>query len=237
VKKAKAFLDREITLIPNGIDTDRFKPMEQNVALAESLSKSALGGVPTAEEGGLNTLVIGFVGELREKKGLKPLLSAYAQVNKNHPAALLIVGEIRQGEDKQVFDEFQNSNPDHRIIVTGYVSHNDLPAYYSLMDVFVHPSLRDGMPNAILEAMACELPVIATPVGGIMDVLQDGKNGVAVDVNNPDLLAEKILELQHPPEKGKSLGKSARQTIREKFTLAKELEANLDVYRKMGLKV
>lgn len=55
------------------------------------------------------------------------------------------------------------------------------------MDVFVHPSLRDGMPNAVLEAMACEKAVIATPVGGVVDVVEDGKkNGVLVNVNDAE---------------------------------------------------
>lgn len=255
VKKAKAFIDREIILIPNGVDTEHFKPMEKNLALAESLgipspwtkvqgyTNEAPSGLkdPSAsfvsQPDGLpsGVPVIGFVGELREKKGLKTLLSAYAQTNKKQPIALLIVGEIRQGEDKQAFDEFRKSNLDLQIIVTGYISHNDLPAYYSLIDIFVHPSLRDGMPNAILEAMACEMAVIATAVGGTKDILEDGKNGVIVNVNDADMLADKILEVLDDPEKRKSLGKNARKLIVNRFTLEKELKANLDVYRTLGL--
>ncbi len=109
---------------------------------------------------------------------MKTLLNAYAQVNKKKPATLLIVGEVRSGEDKQAFDDFKLRNPDLQILVTSAIAHKDMPAYYSLMDIFVHPSLRDGMPNALLEAMACEKAVIATPVGGAMDVMEDGKNGV-----------------------------------------------------------
>jgi glycosyltransferase involved in cell wall biosynthesis len=64
-----------------------------------------------------------------------------------------------------------------------------MPAYYSLMDVFVHPSLRDGMPNAVLEAMACEKAVVATPIGGVVDVVEDGKNGIpAQDVAFRELI-------------------------------------------------
>ena len=112
VKKAKAFVDREIILIPNGVDTDHFKPMEKNPALAESLGLTYLesDSLPSSfreQAPGVHNPVIGFVGELREKKGLKTLLRAYAQIDKGYPTALLIVGEVRTGEDKQAFDEFR----------------------------------------------------------------------------------------------------------------------------------
>ena len=224
VKKAKAFMDREVFLIPNGIDTDYFKLLSKNEALAEMLG---LGNLP----------VIGFVGELREKKGLKTLLTAYAQVNKAQPAALLIVGEVRAGEDKKLFDELQLSIPDSRIIVTGIISHKDMPAYYSLMDVFVHPSLRDGMPNAVLEAMACEKAVIATPVGGVVDVVENGKNGVLVNVKDAEAFAESILQLLSQPENRRAISRSAREAVVRQFTPEKELEANLQVYKSLGLKI
>ena len=219
-KRAKTFFQREISLIPNGIDTSHFKPMEKNPVLAETLGLK-------------EQIVIGFAGELREKKGMKTLLCAYKRVNKKQPATLLIVGEVRKGEDKEIFDEFQASNPNCQIIVTGTVSHKDMPAYYALMDVFVHPSLRDGMPNALLEAMACEKAVVATPVGGTTDVIEDGINGVLAKVNDADGIAETILWLLSQPKNRESISGSARETITSKFTLEKELEANLEIYRSL----
>jgi len=228
-KKARAFFDREIHLIPNGIDTECFKPMKRNEVLAETLGfkrNVTLSDIMP---------VIGFVGELRKKKGMATLLFAYTQINKTHPASLLIVGEIRQGDDKNYFDDFRSANPQLPITITGYIPHSELPAYYSLIDVFIHPSLRDGMPNAVLEAMACEKAVIATAVGGIKDILEDGKNGVIVNVNDASMLAKKIIELLDNPKKRKALGKNARELIINKFSPEKELEANLNVYRKLGL--
>jgi glycosyltransferase involved in cell wall biosynthesis len=248
IRKAKAFFEREIVLIPNGVDASHFKPMARSEALAESLGISSppwteVHGYSTEAPRGLKDVstssvpVIGFVGELREKKGLKPLLSAYAQVNKKHRTTLLIVGTIRQGEDKHVFDEFITAHPNLQIFVTGYIPPSDLPAYYSLMDVFVHPSLHDGMPNAILEAMACERAVIATPAGGTKDMIEDGKNGMLVNVNDANMLAGKILELVDDREKCKSLGKNAREFVGSKFKPEQELTANLKVYRNLGLEV
>ena len=224
MKKAKAFVDREIFLIPNGINTNHFEPLQKNAALAESLG---LGDLP----------VIGFSGELREKKGLRALLYGYAKLNVVRPTALLIVGDVRAGEDKQAFDELRASIPNSQIVITGFVSHKDIPSFYSLMDVFVHPSLRDGMPNALLEAMACEKSVIATPVGGIMDIVENEKNGMLIHINDENALTDKVCELLDDHEKRQRLGKAARETIEGRFTLANELKANLDVYRSLGLKV
>ena len=83
--------------------------------------------------------------------------------------------------------------------------------------------------------MACERVVITTPVGGIKDIIEDGKNGIIVNVNDANMLTEKIIELLENPEKRSRLGKNARELIVSKFTLEKELEANLSVYRKLGL--
>ena len=225
VKKTRAFIEREIALIPNGIDTNLFQSMARNDLLVGTL------GLKKEER------VIGFVGELREKKGLKTLLRAYAQVNKSHPTTLLIVGSVRAGEDKKMFDELQSSIPNPRIILTGYVSNHDLPSYYSVMDVFVHPSLRDGLPNALLEAMACEKAVIATPVGGVLDVLNDCENGRIVAVNDVSSLSTIIQEIMSDKDLQKHLGRSARHSVQSKFTLENELNGNLLLYRNLGLRV
>ena len=248
-KKAKAFIDREIHLIPNGVDTNHFKPLQRNETLIKTLV-SAQNVTPRKTRGleqrckdsspppkAMSTItsVIGFVGELREKKGIKTLLSAYAQVNKTKPTTLLVVGTIRQGEDNQVFEEFLATNSDLQIIVTGYVSSRELPTYYSLMDVFIHPPLRDGMPNAVLEAMACGKAVVATGVGGVLDAIKDGEDGSIVPVNDAEALSSAILELLENDPLRKRLGESARQKIVESFTLEMELNSNLDVYRNLGL--
>jgi glycosyltransferase involved in cell wall biosynthesis len=241
VKKAKAFIDREIFLIPNGTDSDHFKRIEKIAKLSQTLRlmTAEASGLPPyfgmKQTSPLHNRVIGFVGELREKKGLKILLPAFAQVNRKQSTSLLIVGVVRQGEDRQFFDEFITSNPNLQITVTGYISPKDLPTYYALMDIFVHPSLRDGMPNALLEAMACEKAVVATPVGGILDVVKDSETGLIVPANDAESLSNAIIKLLDDQSLRNRLGKAARETIQKEFTLEKELELNLNVYRNLGI--
>ncbi len=224
VQKAKALIDREIDLIPNGIDTHLFQPREKNEALIESWGLN------------MEEPTIGFVGELREKKGLSTLLGAYAQLVKQQPASLVIVGDVRTGEDRKLFDELKLSIPNAKIVVTGYVSNQDLPSYYSVMDIIVHPSLRDGMPNVILEAMACGKTVIATPVGGVIDVLDDGKNGRIVSINDVNFLTQIMQEVLSDKMLQRRLGAAARETVQSRFTMQQELDGNKLVYCKLGLK-
>lgn len=229
-KKAQALIPGlKVTVIPNGVDTDAFKPLPYNEPLAHSLGLMKNGQMDASMR------VVGFAGELREKKGLRPLLGAYAQVSSMHRVSLLIVGDIRSGDDRQVFEEFKLSLPDAGLLVTGFVPYSDLPAYYALMDVFVHPSLRDGLPNALLEAMASEKPVIATPVGGIPDALTDCKNGRLVRPNDSIELASAIDELLTDADQRTRLGQAARQTILDRFTFQAELDGNLALYRRLGL--
>jgi glycosyltransferase involved in cell wall biosynthesis len=215
--KARAFIERDIIIIPNGIDAAHFKRMEKNPALAEAL--------------GLKGRVIGFVGELREKKGLKTLLNGYAQLTGD--TSLLIVGSLREGEDQRNFEEWRASIPNAKVVVTGMVPQKDLPAYYALMDVFVHPSLRDGMPNALLEAMACEVPVVSTPVGGALDVITDQVNGMLMPVNDMDALVQAVEKLFENEALRRSLGRAARAKITNEFTPQNELNANLAIYKRL----
>ena len=239
VKKAKAFFAREITLIPNGIDAEHFKPRENIAKLTQTLRLIEASSPPSyfgqKQPATFQNRVVGFVGELREKKGLKVLLPALVQVNKTQSTTLLVIGIVRPGEDRQFFDEFLTLNPNLQIFVTGYIAPEDLPAYYSMMDVFVHPSLRDGMPNALLEAMACERAVVATPVGGILDVAKDSETGLIVPANDSGALSNAILTLFDDQPLRSRLGKSARELIQREFTLQKELDLNVKVYRSLGI--
>jgi glycosyltransferase involved in cell wall biosynthesis len=227
-RKAKAFLDREVILIPNGVDSEHFQPMERNRALADALGID--NGKKRKEE---RRAVVGFVGELREKKGLHTLLSGYAQIANLRPACLLIVGDTRAGDDKRAFESFQSAHPDAKIIVTGFVPHNDLPAYYSLMDIFVHASRRDGLPNALLEAMACGKAVVVTPVGGMAEVVEDRVNGLVVPVDDADALRCGIETLLDDASLRENLAANARREVIEKYSAEKELTANLAIYRNL----
>jgi glycosyltransferase involved in cell wall biosynthesis len=221
VKKARALSDnREVIYIPNGIDTTRFSPAPRDGALAGALGLK-------------NQPVLGFVGEARHKKGLSSLLLAFRQIARQRPTSLLIVGSVRSGEDKDLLKVFQKQNPSLDLIVTGDVPASLMPRYYSLIDVLAMPSVRDGLPNALLEGMACERAIVSTPVGGIPDAIRHGEDGLLIPANDFSSLADAVQQLLGDPSLRQRLGRKARETVSKKFTLQQELEENLAIYHQI----
>jgi glycosyltransferase involved in cell wall biosynthesis len=99
--------------------------------------------------------------------------------------------------------------------------------------VLVLPSLRDGLPNALLEGMACGRAVVATDVGGMPDVLRDGENGILVPAGDVERLADSIRALLDDRDRRKQLGQEARLTVQEGFTPERELDLTQQVYRRL----
>jgi glycosyltransferase involved in cell wall biosynthesis len=218
IRKAQALAPtRSAILIPNGVDTDHFRSAPRDEALTQTLGLA-------------DRSVIGFVGEARSKKGLAALLIAYSSVAQHRLAALLLVGGVRR-DDKELLKVFQKQQPDLPIVVVPYTSSDTLPAYYNLIDVLALPSLRDGLPNALLEGMACERAIVGTAVGGIPDAIVDGENGRLVPPGDVDALAQAMDDLLADAELRRCLGQRARETVLRDFTLEQELEKNLALYR------
>jgi glycosyltransferase involved in cell wall biosynthesis len=139
---------------------------------------------------------------------------------------------VRQ-DDAPVLEVFQRQNPTLRVRVVPNVAHEDLPAYYHLADLLVLPSLRDGMPNALLEGMACGKATVASNVGGIPDVLNHGDTecGLLVPAGDVGALADAMRELLIDPARRERMGSAALATVLTHFTPEQELEGNLRVYR------
>jgi len=211
---------REVRWIPNGVDVEIFQPQPRSEALVQKLG---LGNNP----------VIGFVGEARAKKGIANLLLAFRELVSRRPVSLILVGGVRSGEDKDLIKVFKKQNPDLSFIVVPYLDQHELPAYYNLLDILVMPSIRDGLPNVLLEGMACECAVIGTPVGGIIDVIRDDVNGRWVEIGMPVALANAMGVLLDDPEACSRLGEAARGTVMRDFSLDQEINSTLSLYREL----
>jgi glycosyltransferase involved in cell wall biosynthesis len=212
----KAFCGRSAALIPNGVDGKLFHPQPHNPEPAARL--------------GISGRVLGFAGEARAKKGLNALLLAFRGLAANQPLSLLLVGGARQGEDLGILTVFQKQNPDLKVILTDFVPLSEMPAYYNLMDVVLIPSLHDGLPNALLEAMACARPVVAARSGGIPDALTDHENGLLVEPGDEHALAQAVQSLLDDPLLCQRLGHAARVTVLDRFTPMQELKKTVEVY-------
>ncbi|BAY17629.1 group 1 glycosyl transferase [Anabaenopsis circularis NIES-21] len=204
----------DVLVLKNAVDTEIFAPQQ----VIGEISRESLGIAP--EE-----VVLGFCGELREKKGQQFLLNALTTVRNQRPACLLIIGEVRANQES-VLQFYATQQPENaqRIIVTGHLP--DTPAvaaHLRLCDVYLQPSLWEGMPNALLEAMACGCCCIASDAGGIPEVIIHGENGFMMPRSQLHKLGEAVLECLAMPSTIKSqITQAARDRILQEYSIAQE---------------
>lgn len=199
---------RRIAQIYNGVDVARFHPAEPET-VREPMGPDS----PTP-------FVVGTVGRLQEVKDQRTLVSAVALLLRRRPELrqrlrLVIIGDGPQGEELRAQIETEALG-DH-VWLAG--SRDDVPALLQGMDLFVLPSLAEGICNTILEAMACGRPVVATAVGGNPELVSAGETGDLVPPGAPRELADAIEQYVDDPERVRRQGGAARLRAEREFSL------------------
>lgn len=142
--------------------------------------------------------LVGYVGRLSEEKGILNLIKAIPEIIKrNSNIKFLIIGD---GKLRSKIESYLiENNIINYVIFCGWVPHDDLPMYLNKMKLMILPSYSEGLPNVVIEAMACGTPVIATPVGAIPDVIEHYKTGFIIRNNSPSYIAECVINaLEYP---------------------------------------
>jgi len=172
--------------------------------------------------------IVGCVGNLREVKGHRYLILASKIILNKFPEAIFILAG--DGELKGELEELtEREGIKEKFLFLG--KRNDILELMSIFDIFVLPSLSEGLCNALLEAMATELPVVATNAGGNPEVVVDGVTGFLVPPKNPYKMAEAIVKILQNPELAKQMGKAGRKRVEEKFSLERMVREYERVYR------
>lgn len=109
----------------------------------------------------------------------------------------------------------------------------DIPALLTLLDVVVIPSLEEGIPQSLTQALAMERPVVASAVGGVPEVVRDGVTGLLVPPQNPALLSEKIAFILNNPSLGVRMGQAGRRVIQERYSMESMLTQTENLYRRL----
>jgi starch synthase (maltosyl-transferring) len=206
----------KIRVIPNGVDAAR---------LAEApRAELAQFGIPPASR----TLL--FVGRLDPQKGPFVLLTAVKDLLPRHPELhVLMVGDGPLGEKLRTW--VAKENLQSRIHFAG--RRNDVPSLFRAADLFVLPSLWEGLPNVVLEAMAAGIPTVASRVEGISDLLIDGRTGLIVPPNSPPDLAEAIARMLADPQQARRMAREAQRIVQERFTWQNVVEQYEQTYREL----
>lgn len=185
---------------------------------------------------GKNEQVVLYVGRVNKLKGLEFLIRVFRLVHKKSTfnVKLIVVGPI---EDQLYFSQLmrlvKDLNLEKHIIFYGLVSHEELPNVYSSAKVLVLAAEYQNISGVLLEAQACECPVIATNVGGLRETVIHGKTGFLVKLWNAEELADKILLLLRDDEKREAFGRNARRFVSQRFSAALYTERVLRAYNEI----
>ena len=220
--------EHRLAHIPNGVDTERFYPL---LPASRAASRAPL-GLPT------DALVVSFVGLMVHRKGVHALARAWCRVKQACPEALLLlVGPNARAEHWGVDDayvaEVKAALAQSRVIdsvrFVGQVSNPE--AYLQSSDLFTFPSQGEGMPNALLEAMSCGLPFVATRLGCIQEMAPAEQRPYLVPVDDDSALSEAIIALARDSDLRRKLGVIVRQTVEERFSLDAVADRYVKLYR------
>ncbi len=170
-----------------------------------------------------------FTGRMHPQKNIPLLLEAWTTIARRSPANLILVGP---GDDRRKLEELAASlGIADRVQFTGGVA--DPSEYLRAADLFVLPSVAEGMSNSLLEAMATALPCIASRIAGNTDLIDDRKHGRLIDKPDAAAWSTTILELLEDREAARQLGAAARRRIDETFALPVVVDRYIDLYRRM----
>jgi lipopolysaccharide/colanic/teichoic acid biosynthesis glycosyltransferase/glycosyltransferase involved in cell wall biosynthesis len=208
--------ESRLVMIHNGVESPKSATLRP-----EASARAQLGG---------DSMVIGTIANFYPTKGLGYLLRAAKYVSDRMPGARFIVigdGELR----RQLEATRRQLGIEATVSFLGW--RTDVDELLSQLDLFVLASVKEGMPFALLEAMARGLPIVATAVGGIPEALDGGRAGVLVPPRNADALAEAILDLLRNEERAKTLGISAKERASCGFGIEAMVTATDRVYRSL----
>jgi len=205
-------------VIPNGIDVDEWSSLPSRAE-----ARSALGLPPDA-------WIVGTVGRLHVQKGHRYLIEAAAKVVALVPDALFVVAGY--GPERRALEaRARGLGVADRIRFLGYRS--DVRRVLAALDAFVLASLWEGMSNAVLEAMAAGLPVVATAVDGNLEQVADGETGLLIPPADAGALAGALLRLHRDRESATEMGRRGRERVARDFTLGRMVDDTLDLYARL----
>lgn len=211
-------LQQKITVINNCVDIDRYRTIEENIDLRETLGYSE------------DDLLILTVAILKEQKGHKYLIAAANELISEFPQLrFLLAGDGVLKEDLiELVDLYGIGN-----YFQFLGNREDIPELLAACDYFVLPSLWEGLPMALIEAMASGLPIVATDVSGSKQVMIDGITGLLVPPGDSHSLAEALIKLITQPNLALKMADSAQERIQESYSVQKQTKEHIDLYMKM----
>ena len=213
------FVDKDkIVLIRNGVETIKYikKPIVQEAILARVKDEKNLTG---------KEMWLGTISELNKNKGLEYAIKALSKLKT--PFAFFIIGE---GEERTRLQTLINEQGlQGKVFLVGFLEHANL--YLKAFDIFMLTSTKEGLPYTLLEAGQAGLPVIATNVGGVPDIIDNKVNGLLITKAKPGEITQALEYMINKPEERKEFGKKLEEKIEKEFSVEKMIQKTLKLYK------
>ncbi len=230
--------------VNNGVDADYFVPGDRDYTQQDKAAPQIL-----------------FVGRISPEKGIHDLIDAFIKISEKYPhAELTIAGpdivvsreflfDLQHEPEVQALEPFYSINyleyikskiPAHlvqQVIFTGSLPQPQLLPYYQKADVVINPSLSEAFGMSLIEAMATQTPVVATKIGGMPEIVNDGVTGRIVEPGNPQALADATVEIISNPQKALAMGKAGRTKVLQRYCWSKIAESLVNRYADIGVKL
>ena len=159
--------------------------------------------------------LVGYIGRLSGEKGIMNFVEAIPKILRKRSDIKFLIGGDGELRD-QIVAYLKHENLDTEVTMTGWISHEKLPDYLNELKLIVLPSYTEGLPNIMLEAMACGTPVLATPVGAIPDIIKDCNTGFILENNTPECIANNIIRALEYPNL-ENIEHNGRKLVKEEF--------------------
>lgn len=205
-------------IVHNGVDTDMFRPRPRDECARR---------FPQLE----GREVVLFSGRMIALKGIDMAIRSFSLIQKETDALMVFAGAGKMEPWKEMLEQL--GVPRDRYLFLGGVPYLEMPYLYSMASAFMLPSYSESFPMTVLEAMSCQVPVIATDVGGIPEMIDSGRNGLLVQPGNPKNLSAALLKVLGDRKFGSRLACNARAKACEEMSSYKMASSTAEMYRRV----
>jgi glycosyltransferase involved in cell wall biosynthesis len=207
----------KVDVIPNGIPKPKFPPMQERDRLRKEITGDGSGSIVIT------------VGRFTRAKGYEDMIEAFRLLRQTAPEPMLVM--VGTGSTVETIkNQIEDLDLNQSVILTG--EREDVPRLLALGDVYASSSHREGLPLAVLEAMMAGLPVVATSVGDIPNVVTE-ETGVVVPPHRPELLAAALDDLLQNPKKRQAMGQAAYRRAMSEYSVDAWMKKHLALYREI----
>jgi glycosyltransferase involved in cell wall biosynthesis len=206
------YIKNRLVIIPLGIASQHFKTKEEARNILETYTNTNL----------QNKLVVGTIAELHKNKGHRYAIDAFSELK---DILYIMIGD---GEEKDTLKTLVQKNQSKNIYFTGMIP--DASELLKAFDIFLLPSIKEGLPYVLLEASKAEVPILSTTVGGIPTLIQNGYSGILIPPKNPEIIALSIQEMLKNPSKCSYFSQNQYKITQKRFSFNEMVSKTQNLY-------